>query len=342
LALSKNQIWAIVIAGVFILMNAVAIYMENFLVSALPIILLIVVLAFLALDKLLLALVFMVPLSVPLKEFIPNLEIGMNLPTEPILFGVLLVFIFKILYEKQFDRSVLLHPVSVAIYFNIAWLLVTTVSSSLPIVSIKFLIARIWFVVAFYFLATQLFRDEKNMNRYLWFYIAGFMIVIGYALVRHAGYGIFNQKAAHWVSSPFYKDHTSYGALLSMFIPVLIGFGFYKKYSLNKKILIWAIAGFFIFAVIFSYTRAAWVSLIGAFCVWIVIKLRIKFKWLAALGVLVLIVLFVFRTQIMLDLEQNRQDSSKDLKEHVKSISNVSSDASNLERINRWASAIRM
>jgi O-antigen ligase len=99
---------------------------------------------------------------------------------------------------------------------------------------------------------------------------------------------------------------------------------------------------FFIFAVIFSYTRAAWVSLIGAFCVWIVIKLRIKFKWLAALGVLVLIVLFVFRTQIMLDLEQNRQDSSKDLKEHVKSISNVSSDASNLERINRWASAIRM
>ena len=41
-------------------------------------------------------------------------------------------------------------------------------------------------------------------------------------------------------------------------------------------------------------------------------------------------------------LEKNRQQSSTDLQTHVASISNISTDASNLERINRWNSAMRM
>ena len=47
-------------------------------------------------------------------------------------------------------------------------------------------------------------------------------------------------------------------------------------------------------------------------------------------------------TRITMVLESNKQDSSTDLKEHVSSISNVSSDASNLERLNRWKSAFEM
>ena len=43
-----------------------------------------------------------------------------------------------------------------------------------------------------------------------------------------------------------------------------------------------------------------------------------------------------------MSLERNRQDSSANLSEHVQSISNITSDASNLERINRWQAAIRL
>ncbi|HRW97063.1 MAG TPA: O-antigen ligase family protein, partial [Bacteroidales bacterium] len=46
--------------------------------------------------------------------------------------------------------------------------------------------------------------------------------------------------------------------------------------------------------------------------------------------------------QIIETLERNRQDSSADFIEHVQSIYNISSDASNLERINRWQAGIRM
>lgn len=200
-----------------------------------------------------------------------------------------------------------------------------------------------WFIIAFYFLATQLFlKDPKNIKRYVWLYISGFLIVIAYTIIRHSGYGLIDQKAAHFVMTPFFNDHTSYGAALAMFVPVLLAFSFKLNYDPTTKFVIRVIAGIFIFALLLSYTRAAWLSLAGAFGVWTVIKLRINYKViLLGIGV-VIALLFSFQEQIFIQLGQNRQDSSTDIKEHIQSMSNISSDASNLERINRWKSAIRM
>jgi O-antigen ligase len=41
-------------------------------------------------------------------------------------------------------------------------------------------------------------------------------------------------------------------------------------------------------------------------------------------------------------LEKNTQDSAQDFNKHIESISNISTDASNLERLNRWNSAFGM
>src|SRR6187399_1719267 len=44
----------------------------------------------------------------------------------------------------------------------------------------------------------------------------------------------------------------------------------------------------------------------------------------------------------MIKLERNRAQSATDFNKHLQSISNITTDASNLERINRWNSALRM
>jgi putative inorganic carbon (hco3(-)) transporter len=93
---------------------------------------------------------------------------------------------------------------------------------------------------------------------------------------------------------------------------------------------------------IFSYTRAAWVSLVGALGVYLVLRLRIPVWALLLMGATAGGIYWANQEQITIALERNREESSDDLGEHVKSISNISSDASNLERINRWNSAIRM
>ena len=114
-------------------------------------------------------------------------------------------------------------------------------------------------------------------------YAAALLIVIGYAWSRLAEFGFLNQQAAHWVAQPFYPDHTSYGAVLAMLIPVFVGFVLtMKDLSLMRRVSTWVVLLIFLAAVVFSFTRAAWVSLVGALGVFIVIRLRIKFIYLAA------------------------------------------------------------
>lgn len=327
---------------IFILINALFISKESYYFSLLPLLILILLFAVFALDKLLFIVIFLIPLSIPLKLIVPGLDFDMQLPTEPILFGILLLFIFKNMFERNFDKKILYHPVSLVIYLNLIWIFITCITSTMPVVSFKFLASRLWFVVIFYFMGTQLFRDYKNIKRFIWFYIIPFMIVIFYAIIQHSSYGFLNQKASNWVVVPFFNDHTSYGAVLAMFLPFLIGFLFIPSYSSRLKVLIGFILIIFIIATVLSYTRAAWISLAGALIVFILLRLRIRFSTILLFSGILITIFFIYRTEIVIDIEKNRQESSKDFAEHIQSISNISSDASNMERINRWNSAFRM
>jgi len=52
--------------------------------------------------------------------------------------------------------------------------------------------------------------------------------------------------------------------------------------------------------------------------------------------------LLAYQGDIMMQLERNKQDSSEEFTENFQSISNISTDDSNTERLNRWSSAISM
>jgi len=142
--------------------------------------------------------------------------------------------------------------------------------------------------------------------------------------------------------TPFYNDHTAYGAVLSLFIPPVFALSMLRSYSVGARILAFSISMVLIVALVLSYSRAAWLSLSLALVVLIIVLLRIRFQWVMVLTVGLVGVFITFQQQIFDKLEKNKQDSSANFVEHVQSITNISSDASNLERINRWQSAIRM
>lgn len=93
---------------------------------------------------------------------------------------------------------------------------------------------------------------------------------------------------------------------------------------------------------VLSYTRAAWLSIIAAAFVLVTMLLRFKLNTLLVIGLLAGSFVWFAQDELLISLERNKQDSSDDLQEHVESMSNVSSDASNLERLNRWNSAIAL
>jgi len=337
----KSLLWGILIS--FIALNSIMLALEIYYIPLVPAVLLFLALAIVSADKYLLVIVFFVPVSVPLSRLVEGLSIDMHLPTEPLLAGLLLLYMVKYLMGDRIDLKVLRHPVTLAIYFHLGWLFITCLTSTDLMVSFKMLISRLWFIVGFYLLATQLFRQEKRMHTYVWLIVISFTGVIIYAIFKHMQYGLDNQVMAHSVASPFYKDHTSYGASLGFLLPVLAGlFLFIKREDINSKFLMVLLMLLYAFATVVSYTRATWVSILASLGFWAILKLKIRFE-IVLVGAAILIGLFFsVRTELMIQLEQNRVESSGEFSEHVQSISNISTDQSNLERLNRWSCAVRM
>jgi len=326
----------------FVLANSYLITKDKMVLAALPIGLAFILIAIYRFHWLFWLVVFFVPLSIPLKEFSTGLEINMFLPTEPILAGMMVIFLFRLSLDGGYDRTVLSNPVTRIILLQLVWILVTSITSTMPLVSFKFLLSRLWFLSVFFFLAAQFFQNPLNIRRYLWTLmipLAGIIIVI---TLKHVTLGLFDQKASNPAVDPFFNDHTLYGAILSMFIPVAAG------YVIQSPFRVWMKAGAFIVllllltGLVFSYSRAAWISVIGGVIALLIIVFKVPGKTVL-LGFALLVVSFlVFGKTILMKMEGNNQDSSDNLGKHIESISNISTDASNLERLNRWSCAFRM
>ena len=307
-----------------------------------PLFLAVITMALLRLDLLLTTVAFLTPLSTSLKELGIYNPIGveMALPTEPILFGLMIVAWVKMFSDKTLFKGLYTHPISIAIGAYLFWLLFTSISSSMPIVSLKLLVTRLWFISSFYVLAYAWFQKKSNVHRFVKAYLTGLSLVALYTIVQHSAMG-FEHEVAHWVMSPFFKDHTSYGMALALLLP----FSYYlTKYSETQaiKLMFTCVFILLIIALILSYTRAAWLSCVLALCVYIIMKLKIRFSLLLSFFIFSMSFILIFQTDILMVLEKNSQDSSDSFLEHIESMSNVTTDASNLERINRWKSAIRL
>lgn len=327
----------------FILLNIYfVVKRDSLVVNTLPVLLGILLLVIFSFDKIIWFIVFFAPLSLPLHELAPGFSFDMFLPTEPFLFGLLIIFLLKVLQERRFDKAILTHPVSLAIYVNLIWIFLTSLTSTMPLVSIKFLLARIWFVVGLYLLTAKIFEDGKNLEKYFWLYMIPFAAVIFYATYRHFGYGLWNKQAAHFVVMPFYNDHTAYGAALAIYLPFAAVFSFNSFLPRKMRIISFVFFVILLTGFILSYSRAAWLSMVVALMVVAVLKLKIRFQPIFITGLTIIVLIVLFQSQILMYLEQNSKESSANLTEHISSMSNISSDASNLERINRWSSALRM
>ena len=312
---------------------------ETYLAFALPLVVGILLLYVFSLDKVLLFVAFVTPLSINIEELAGGLAI--SLPAEPLLAGILILFIAKLIYDKHFDIDIARHPISIVIYMMFLWMTVTMITSEMPVVSLKFIVSRLWFVVPSYFLCAELFKNPRNIDRFIWLYTAGLILVVIYTIINHAING-FDGDTAHWVMTPFYNDHTAYGAALAVYIVLCTAYLFMPNIKRTKRLVIFLVLCLFLVAIVLSYCRASWISLIAALGVLACVLLKIKFKYIALVAIVLIGLFFTFQQQIFYSLSKNDQDASGDIAENIQSMTNISTDASNLERINRWNSAIRM
>lgn len=331
--------WFYAIMLAFIAIQCLCLGMEFYWFPAISGILLILLFAVYALDKLVLLIVFLVPLSLNIE--LGDLGSSINLPTEPLMFGVLCILIFRILYNGGIDIKLIKHPITIIILLQLAWLLITSLSSTLPLVSLKYTLARLWFIGPFFFVMSQVFRKQVNIDWFVWLFTIPLCGVIGYSIINLYESG-FDKEALYWVMEPFFKDHTIYGAVLALIFPITIVYAFHPRFSLPQRYMALFFVGIIFLGVLLSYTRAAWVSLMGALACFLIIYFRVKTWLISFVALIVLSFLWINQQDLLIKISRNKQSSSKNLGEHLQSVSNIKNDASNLERLNRWSSALRM
>ena len=338
--LKRNKIAVIAVAVtlLFAVANSILLLKDFYYLSLIPLAGLVLLLFVVRFETGLLCMALLTPFAIDMA-LMPKMELSM--PVEPMMILFTLMFFFRVLASRSYDLRLLRHPVSIALLASLAWMLITSCTSTLPLVSFKYLLARLWFVVPFFFAAAQIFRDRQRIRQFFWCYAIGLIAVVCIATAKTVG-NFSDLQTLHRVMCPFYNDHTAYGCVIALFLPAAFYFIFSRGSKGWARLLFFGMFALLIVGLFFSYCRAAWLSVLGAIGVYVLIRMGMKVKWMVLLFGLGVGVFFVYQSDVLYKLGKNHQDSSYDLAGQIKSISNISTDASNLERLNRWASAIRM
>ena len=293
-------------------------------------------------------------LSLPMsiKLFFPSINTEFIFPAEFLIGILVILFSYNLLFRRQkvdfFDKSFLMHPLTILVFLYLIINSLSTVFSTMPLVSLKATIVKYCYIITFYFAVhTWIKLSFDSYLEMLKIYATSLAFVTIYALANHLQLGL-NRNNAGFVSYPFFNDHTMYGAALAFLIPSLLSFSFFSKvfqFNYFQRVSFFLIMILFVLGFYFSFCRAAWISLFMGMILLLLILAGLRFKGFIFLLGILLVIMFFNRGGLINSFKENKIDSNVSnagIYEQIFSLTNISNDVSNLERLNRWSCATRM
>ena len=161
---SNSVFW---ILGSFILVAVfAATATETYFLFALPILIVGGWITLVDYKKIFFLLFISIPISIDVA--LPG-GFAVNVFTEPLqilLSGITFLLILK--DGRSIAKGYLTHPISLALMLHFAWILITTLFSSDYMVSVKFLIAKAWFILPGFYLTMKLVNSVKDIKQIVW------------------------------------------------------------------------------------------------------------------------------------------------------------------------------
>lgn len=150
-----------VFAWIIILSGWLSAAFESFYPLAIPAIAILIYFSIVDFRNIFFFLLACIPLST--EFYFPN-GYGTDLPTEPLTIGLMLVYWLFALKNGVILRggAFFRHPITLLILLHFGWILITTINSENVFLSIKFLLAKTWYIVTFYFLAGLILQKQKD------------------------------------------------------------------------------------------------------------------------------------------------------------------------------------
>lgn len=260
-------------------------------------------------------------------------------PTEILILVAFFSLLIQILQSPQ--------PVSF-VKGEIKWILplaavfiLTIPFSEMIMVSLKFSFINLLYIAVFYILLFRMFAQSPQLFVHmLVVYTLGLILVSIWGIYRFWQWE-WNPVVIRGIFDPFYNDHTIYGASAALLAGWWLGSTFFSQNNTTR--LLSFIAGITLLVfVMLSTSRAAFLSMLVFFTVFAALRLHVRWKHVAIVSGLFLAVLLLFRNPIADQIRQTTAISDarhSTLTERTRSVANVKTDVSNVERLNRWIAA---
>ena len=320
----------------------VGVSLDTPLLAIVPCVLLLLLATCYHFEDLFFLLLFLIPLSI---EYQFSSGFGTDLPTEPLTIYLMIGGMLYLIIQRQTDyvKSYFMHPISILIVAHVFWAFVSMIYAEDHLVAVKYLLAKLWYVIVFYFLAGQFLNAQWRLRKMFWVMNATTLFVFAYSMFNHARAG-FSFESVNYVVRPFFRNHVTYGIWGALFVPfTFMATQWYPKGSLKRLAVIIGLLLSLLVAY-FSYTRGAWVAIASIIILYAVVQLRLMKLFVIAgvIGVVVLSVYFI-HDNTYLDYAPNYETTiyHEDLSDHLNSTFELE-DMSTMERFHRWIAAIRM
>lgn len=288
---------------------------------------------------------FLLLASLPLSfEYSFSPSLATDLPTEPLMVGLMLVtFFYLISRPKTLSQQFLNHPVLLLLLLHVAWFFIASINSLNFTVSIKIFIAKIWYVAVFIYLTAIVVNSINRLKVAFWCIFSTLLFASSIVFFRHALTG-FGFEEINSCVGPFFSNHVNYALMLMSIYPfVWLAATWYEKGTWQKMLLNFAKL-FFLIAIYFSYTRAAMGAVLLMLPFYFVVKWRLVKVALAIVVVgAILGVAYIADNNRYLKHAPEFDETiwHDEFGDHI-SATFEGKDVSSMERIYRWIAGARM
>jgi HAD superfamily hydrolase (TIGR01490 family) len=287
-------------------------------------------------------------LSLPFSVAVGFGQHQINVPSEPLLLLTSALLGGWFFTQGWWSRSFYCQPITIVSVLMIFWLSISSIFTTLPLISAKyFLVTFLHWWVFFHGLPILFDQRPYFLLRFIQQYAASFLLILLFAWTVHAQYD-FRIDASVLVARPFYFDHGLYSSCLLLLLgPVfsLALLSFQGKTTASARHWVWLVlTGLFLLGVYLSFSRAAWLSAMLSLLLLVILAVfRPRFKTILLSFAVLLVTMLLVSPKVLSSLGQNKSiGRTGDQWEHLSSVTNLTSDVSNLERINRYSCAWRM
>jgi putative inorganic carbon (hco3(-)) transporter len=339
---SKTKIYFVVFIALFCVVVWYATKTMNYFLFGLPLVVIFGYFTLVDYKWLWYVMIALMPLSITYVDFFDKFG-GVTFPTDFLAIILLGLLIFKMLSERSWQIPVVGHPIPIILGIQVLWMVFAAVPSSMPLVSWKAIIAFLWLLGGFYVLPTIFFKESRSIFRFFQLIVVAFIFAFGYIMLLYVAAGR-SPFGLRFNPSPFFVDHTVFGAFTAMWVPILVLLSFAGEFTPRERWLARMGLLAFLAALFFSYSRGAWASCVAALGMMGVVLLG---KWarrllLPAMMLALLVGTFFWYANQDTASSRNKSVSRKNFTEHIGSMTNFRTDDSNRERINRWYCAWQM